>query len=129
MSAYDPKRTLFKTVFHHLKYFLLLWPCSVIAEVSDKIILPPTMAIYAVVLSIIALFANYRWVMFFPLIALITIGLASGGISVVFDEQIGSAAIKEQGESYQYYAYAEILVVVFANIAGVIFGAKNRKKI
>ena len=106
--------------------FLLVFSSPVLAEVSDKIILPKMMLIYAVLLSIAAIALLRKWPWWFPLISLVTIALSSGGLATVMDTYVGPAAIAEQGITYKFFAYLEVSVVVFANLIGFMWGFKMR---
>jgi len=108
---------------------VLGWPCAAFNEISGFIILPQTMVVYALVLSAIALYLNYRWVHVAPLVLLVTLVLASGGVTTVHTDFVGPAAIKEQGQSYVFFAYAEFLVVLFANSIGIYTGLKRNKRL
>jgi predicted tellurium resistance membrane protein TerC len=107
---------------------LALWPSVALAEVSDKIILPPTMGVYALVLGVAALVLNRLWPRFSPIVAIVTILLSAQGVAVVFDDFVGPAAVAEQGASYSYIAFGTVTVVVLANIAGAYWGYRARAK-
>lgn len=107
--------------------FFLVYSSVVSAEVSDKIILQDMMVAYACVLSAVAIALLRKWPLWFPLISTITVALSSGGLATVLDTHIGPAAIAEQGASYKYFAYSEILVVLLANVFGIIWGMKLRR--
>ena len=106
---------------------LFVFSSAAWAEVSDKIILPNMMAAYAVILSTTAILLLKKWPKWFLLISTITIALSSGGLITVLDEHVGPTAIIEQGTSYKYFAYAEISVVILANVIGLIWGLKSRR--
>jgi hypothetical protein len=108
--------------------FLALWPLAALAEVSDKIILPHTMSVGAVVLGLAAVFLNYRWPRFSPVVAIVSISLSSQGVAVVLDDFVGPAAIAEQGMSYKYVAFGTVAFVALANIAGAIWGYRARAR-
>ena len=85
------------------------------------------MLVHALVLGAIAIFINYRWVKFSPVIFLITLVLASSSLNTVYNEFLGLIILKEQGQNYFYYAHAEVLAVLFANIIGIYFGIRRYK--
>jgi len=110
---------------------LSAWPAWLTAgiKVTPYIILPPRMLLYAVILSAIAFWMNRRWVHIAPLILPLTLALASGGIFTLHDAWVGPAVIEEQGMRYAYFAYGEFLSVLTANIAGVGFGLRRRRRL
>lgn len=111
-----------------LSLTLMLLPITAQAEVSDKIILPYMMIIYALVLGALSVFINKKWPLYLPLTIIISCALASGGLATVYDTHIGPAAIKEQGQSYILFAYFELLTVLIANLIGGYLGFKARNK-
>jgi carbon starvation protein CstA len=96
-------------------------------EISDIITLPPLMMIHAIVLSAIALYMNYRWIMVSPIFFIITLVLAATGLNAVYSEFLGPLVIQDQGESYIYIAYSEFILVLIANIIGINFGIERYK--
>jgi hypothetical protein len=107
---------------------LALWPSMAFAEVSDKIILPPTMAAYALFLGVVAVLLNRTWPRFSPVVAMITVLLSAQGVAVVLDEVVGPAAIAEQGVIYKYVAFGAVAVVVLANLVGTVWGRRARTR-
>jgi hypothetical protein len=107
---------------------LALMPSMAFAEVSDKIVLPPTMVAYGLVLGLLAVLINRGWPRFFPLIAIVTILLSAQGAAVVLDDLVGPAALAEQGVRYKYIAFGTVAVVAVANIAGAIWGFRARTR-
>ena len=97
-------------------------------EISDFITLPHVMMIHAVVLSAIALYMNYRWIMVSPIFFIITQVLAATGLNAIYNEVLAPYVISEQGESYIYIAYSEFILVFVANIVGINFGIERYKK-
>tara|TARA_B110000003_G_scaffold198066_1_gene196718 strand:- start:1193 stop:1567 length:375 start_codon:yes stop_codon:yes gene_type:complete len=109
-----------------LTLIFLIIPLTARAEVSDKIILPDMMLAYVIVLGSLGFFLNKKWPLFSPVVILITGVLASGGLATVYDTHIGPAAIKEQGQSYVYFAYIEFITVLVINLIGCYLGFKSR---
>ena len=83
-------------------------------QISDFITLPHIMMIHAVVLSGIALYMNYRFIMVSPIFFIVTLVLSATGLNAVYDEILGPFVISEQGDSYTYIAYSEFILVLLA---------------
>jgi len=116
-----------KKIISFVLFFLIIATLAY-AEVSDKVMPTTRMINHAIVLSLVALIANYYYPKGLILILFVTLLFSSKGIFVVHDQYVGPAVILEQGVRYKVIAYAEIICILVANILGAFIGSKRKHR-
>ena len=106
-------------------FFLMNGPAW--ASITQKIVLPRTILVYALVLGLIGFTLNVFFPRFVFLTVVLTILFSSRAILVCNDPFVGRDLMIQYGGRYEFYAVGEILVILVANFVGSIFGNFREK--
>lgn len=109
-----------KCAFCTLGFLLISAPAW--ASITHMIVLPRTILVYAIGLSLIGFTLNLIYPRFVFLTVFVTLLFSSRAILVCNDPFVGRDLMMQYGGRYELYAVGEIMAIVVANFLGSIFG-------
>ena len=92
------------------------------ASITHKIVLPRTILVYAIGLSLIGFTLNVIFPRFVFLTVILTLLFSSRAILICNDPFVGRDLMMQYGGRYELYAVGEILAILIFNFMGSIFG-------
>ncbi|MBZ0165386.1 MAG: hypothetical protein K8I00_01175 [Candidatus Omnitrophica bacterium] len=101
-------------------FFLIHSPAW--ASITQTVVLPQTIIVYAICLSLIGFTFSLIYPKFVFINVFITILLSSRAILVCNDPFVGRDLMIQYSGRYELYAVAEILVILISNFMGSIIG-------
>lgn len=111
---------------HYLLLFLLIFPITSFAEVSDKILLVPEMWTQSLALGVLCFYlSSKKWWLSIVGILLFVLFIL-GIIDAESDEFFRNAVVKEQGEVYFIHRYISAIFLLIFTAAGCFWGFKKR---